>query len=178
MSYDISLNDPVTNEPASVPGHLMHGGTYKADYHPETGIFTPALNTEAELNITYNYGRYYYEAYPEKGIRTIYGMSGYDSIEVLEEMIEVLCTKYKKNGEWIKTKRTKTMYYDKNGEEVDHASIIFSKNEYEREERIEIEVYEGDTSDYWLDTAANAVRPLYQLIALAKMRPDCIWSGD
>lgn len=37
MSYDISLNDPVTDEPASVPGHLMHGGTYKADYHPETG---------------------------------------------------------------------------------------------------------------------------------------------
>ena len=39
-------------------------------------------------------------------------------------------------------------------------------------------LYEGDTSDYWLDTVANAVRSLYQLIALAKMRPDCIWSGD
>lgn len=33
------------------------------------------------------------------------------------------------------------MYYDKNGEEVDHASIIFGKKEYEREEKIEIEVY-------------------------------------
>ena len=80
MSYDISLNAPVTNEPASVPGHLMHGGTYKADYHPETGTFTQALNSEAELNITYNYGRYYYEAYLEKGIRTIYGMSGYGPV--------------------------------------------------------------------------------------------------
>ena len=49
MSYDISLRDPVTNEVAEVPGHLMIGGTYAADYHPETGTFTPALNTNAEL---------------------------------------------------------------------------------------------------------------------------------
>ena len=47
-----------------------------------------------------------------------------------------------------------------------------------REEEVEFEVSEGDTSDYWLDTAANAIKPLYQLIALAKMRPDCIWDGD
>lgn len=53
MSYDIRLKDPVTDETAEVPGHLMIGGTYKADYHPETGQFTPTLNTEAWLNITY-----------------------------------------------------------------------------------------------------------------------------
>ena len=47
-----------------------------------------------------------------------------------------------------------------------------------REEEVEFEVSEGDTSDYWLDTAANAIKPLYQLIALAKMSPDCIWDGD
>lgn len=47
MSYDMALKDPVTNEAAEVPGHLMLGGTYKADYHPETGTFAPALNTEA-----------------------------------------------------------------------------------------------------------------------------------
>lgn len=45
-------------------------------------------------------------------------------------------------------------------------------------EAIEFEVSEGDTSDYWLDTAANAMKPLYQLIALAKMHPKCIWDGD
>lgn len=38
MSYDISLKDPVTNIVAEVPGHLMIGGTYNADYHPETGM--------------------------------------------------------------------------------------------------------------------------------------------
>ena len=54
MSYDVHLLDPVTKEDAQVPGHLMIGGTFKADYHPETGTFTPALNTDAHLNITYN----------------------------------------------------------------------------------------------------------------------------
>lgn len=72
MSYDIYLKDPVTNEVAEVPGHLMIGGTYKADYHPETGTFTPALNTEAHLNITYNYAPYYREVYPDNGIRSVY----------------------------------------------------------------------------------------------------------
>ena len=114
---------------ASVPGHLMIGGTYKADYHPESGTFTPALNTEAHLNVTYNYGQYYKEVY-EKG----------------NELVNVL---------------------------------VFLKQQVSvKEEIIEYEVDEGDTSDYWLATAANAIRPLHQLIALTKMRPDCIWDGD
>lgn len=103
VSYDISLKDPVTRKVANVPGHLMIGGTYKADYHPETGTFTPAMNTEAWLNITY----------------------------------KISC----------------------------------------RKENIEYEVDEGDTENYWTPTAANAIRPLYKLIALARMRPDCIWDG-
>ena len=53
MGYSIYLNDPVTGEIARVPGHFMIGSTYKAEYHPETGNFTPAVNVEAELNITY-----------------------------------------------------------------------------------------------------------------------------
>ena len=107
MSYDIYLRDPVTGETAGVPGHLMVGGTFRAEYHPETGTFTPALNTEAHLNITYNYGSYYYEAAEENGIRSIYGMTGGDSIAVLEKMIKILETKYKINEEWIYTKRDK-----------------------------------------------------------------------
>lgn len=178
MSYDIYLKDPVTEETAEVPGHLMRGGTYMADYHSETDTFTPALNTEANLNITYNYGHYYYEVHKEDGIRAIYGKPGLDSIPILEEMITHLEKKYKKNGEWIITKRNKTIYYDENGNEIDGMIAFINKITPVRKENIEIEVSEGDTSDYWLDTAANAIRPLYQLIALAKMRPDCIWDGD
>ena len=152
MSYDIYLKEPVTGEVASVPGHLMIGGTYKADYHPKTGTFTPALNTEAHLNVTYNYGGYYKEVY-EKGIRQIYGLSGVDSISILENMIATITDKYKKDDVWTSTKRTKVICYNEEGNE-------------------------GDTSDYWMATAANAIRPLHQLIVLAKMRPDCIWDGD
>lgn len=93
-------------------------------------------------------------------------------------MIAHLEKKYKKNGEWITTKRNKTIYYDENGNEIDGMIAFIEKITPVRKEDIEFEVSEGDTSDYWLDTAANAIRPLYQLIALAKMRPDCIWDGD
>ena len=177
MSYDIHLKEPVSGEVASVPGHLMIGGTYKADYHSETGTFTPALNTEANLNVTYNYGRYYKDVY-EKGIRQIYGMSGVDSILVLEHMISEIMKKYKKDDVWINTKRTKIICYDEKGNELENMLVFLKQQVPANEEIIEYEVDEGDTSNYWLATAANAIRPLYQLIALAKMRPDCIWDGD
>ena len=177
MSYDVHLLDPVTKEDAQVPGHLMIGGTFKADYHPETGTFTPALNTDAHLNITYNYGCYYKEVEKE-GIRAIYGKDGCDSIKILENMIHFLENKYKVDDEWITGKRTKTVYYDRNGREVDDTDAIFGRKEYDREEEVEYEVSEGDTSNYWEATAANAIKPLYQLIALAKMRPDCVGDGD
>lgn len=28
------------------------------------------------------------------------------------------------------------------------------------------------------EPVANALKVLYQLVALAKMRPDCVWDGD
>ena len=40
----------------------------------------------------------------------------------------------------------------------------------------EIEQYrEHNVNGYWLPTKQNALRPLYQLLALALMRPDGIW---
>lgn len=177
MSHDIYLKDPVTRKVANVPGHLMIGGIYKADYHPETGTFTPAMSTEAWLNITYNYSRYYYECH-EEGIEKIYGMSGVESIPVLENMISLLMNQYQNNGLWLKTKRTKKVYFGKQGNEIDWLEIMTGKQKSYREEIIEYEVDEGDTENYWTPTAANAIRPLYKLIALARMRPDCIWDGD
>ena len=65
-----------------------------------------------------------------------------------------------------------------NGNEIEDIIALINKITPVRKKEVEYEVSEGDTSDYWMDTAANAIRPLYQLIALAKMRPDCIWDGD
>ena len=178
MSYDIYLKDPVTGETAEVPGHLMIGGTYRAEYHPETRSFTPALSTEAHLNITYNYGSYYRESIGEEGIRTIYGLTGGESISILKRMVSFLEEKYRKDGEWIYTEREKIEYYDEDGNEIEMPILSIIKNQPYSEKRTIENRYEGGNSDYWKPTAANALKPLYQLIALARMRPDCIWSGD
>ena len=80
MSYDISLVDPVTKETLELEFvHHIRGGTY-------------AMNgtTELWLNITYNYGRFYYEIFGEKGIRTIYGMTGAESIPVIKAAMDKL----------------------------------------------------------------------------------------
>ena len=68
MSYDISLVDPVTRETLTMDApHQMRGGTYAIEGTDEMWV-----------NITYNYARWYYKdyAFGEKGIRSIYGLSG------------------------------------------------------------------------------------------------------
>jgi len=83
MSYDIKLVDPITEETIEFDSpHHMKGGTYQV-----------GGTTRAWLNITYNYSKYYYAALPEtkeKGIRTIYGMTGAESIPLLKRMAETL----------------------------------------------------------------------------------------
>lgn len=81
MSYDIYLHDPITGDRLIVEEpHHMTGGTYQMG-----GC------RELWLNITYNYGKFYYKVLgEEKGIRTIYGMTGADSIPVLESAIAQL----------------------------------------------------------------------------------------
>ena len=74
MSYDLGLKDPKTglacvlNEP-----HQMRGGTYQLGGCPT-----------AEFNITYNYSPFFYRVFGDLGIRTLYGMTGEESIPLLE----------------------------------------------------------------------------------------------
>ncbi len=80
MSYDISLRDPQTGETAIVPDcHDLRGGTYCI-----------GGTADAWLNVTYNYAPHYYRAFGEKGIRTIYGMTGRESIQALDAAIATL----------------------------------------------------------------------------------------
>ena len=140
MSYDITLNDPATKEPIQLDTpHQMRGGTY-------------AMNgtTEAWLNITYNYADWYYRPgvfartkKDSKGIRTIYGLTGTESIPVLRKAI---------------------------------AKLESMTADISEKERCQYEA-QGVTG-YWIPTRANAIRPLYQLLALAQMRPDGVWEGD
>lgn len=82
MSYDITLNDPVTHGTIQFDSaHDMRGGTYALGGTPE-----------AWLNITYNYARFYYQddVFGKKGIRTIYGLTGAQSIPILQKAISAL----------------------------------------------------------------------------------------
>ena len=163
MSYDIYLKDRVTKETIQLPAkHIMTGGTYRASYDESTGKFSPEPIADAWLNITYNYANYYYEVtegdsrfaheevsafyadgsqgpmQTEYGIRGIYGKTGAESIPMLKDMITRIEEKYKKDGEWISTQRTKKRYIDiKTGRELDFFNDIFRKmspEEYKDEE--------------------------------------------
>lgn len=82
MSYDISLNDPVTKEILRTEGdvpHHMRGGTYCVGGSPELS-----------LNVTYNYAVHYYRVFGEAGIRSIYGKTGAESVPMLNAAIAQL----------------------------------------------------------------------------------------
>lgn len=140
MSYDIYLKDPVTGDPLELEAaHHMRGGTYAM-----------SGTTEAWLNITYNYADWYYRPgvfartrKASKGIRTIYGMTGAESIPVLRKAVRKL-------------------------ESMTENISVEERREYE----------EQGVTGYWMPTRENAIRPLYQLLALAQMRPDGVWGGD
>lgn len=79
MSYDIELQDPSTGKPVIVERHF-EGGTYCVSGH---GF--------AELNITYNYSKYYYDKIDKDlGIRWLYNKTGEECIPVLEKAVNDL----------------------------------------------------------------------------------------
>ena len=96
MSYDIELQDPITKETLHIDApHHMRGGTYAI-----------GGTTEASLKVTYNYGQHFRRVFGdsnvelnwfdkvfgggETGIRKLYGMTGAESIPVLESAISQL----------------------------------------------------------------------------------------
>lgn len=52
--------------------------------------FSGSGKQEAWLNITYNYGKHYRRVFGENGIRTIYGMTGAESIPIIKAAMEKL----------------------------------------------------------------------------------------
>ena len=82
MSYDIYLCDHVTHKPLKADStHFIAGG-----------MRAMGGTKELWLNVTYNYGHFYYrpEVFGEGGIRSIYGLSGAESVPVLKHAIDQL----------------------------------------------------------------------------------------
>ena len=80
MSYDIRLVDAETKEEVQLDkSHNLIGGTYCV-----------GGTDRAWLNVTYNYADIFYKVLGEKGIRSIYGLTGKDSIMILSKAISEL----------------------------------------------------------------------------------------
>lgn len=87
MSYDIRLIDPESKATIELETPLdIRGGTYQV-----------GGTTEAWLNVTYNYAPQFKTVFGEKGIRSLYGMTGEQAIPPLEAAIAALGTETTEN---------------------------------------------------------------------------------
>lgn len=159
---------------------------------PATGKFVEDAQEDASAIITYNYAKYFYEAgegdnrflkewrgnIKNVGIRAIYGLSGAESLPMLSDMVKRIETRYKVNGEWKTAERTRPRYYDEKGKEYTNPISCIIRDIDVKEVREPYTVSEGDTSDYWEITAANAITALKNLMHIAVELPDGIWKGD
>ena len=118
MSYDIYLRDPVTHQ-------TIH---FDIPHHMAGGTMALGGTSEAWLNVTYNYHEIFCQVLGDRGVRSIYGKTGAQTIPLLKEAASKLA---------------------------------------------------DDTDpDYWKPTEGNIKRVILQLLAMAGMRPDGVWTGD
>lgn len=200
MSYDIRIVDKATKVEQYLPVPMfVRGGTVPAVVNSNTGQLEQTQSEEAHVNVTYNYSRYYDEATegderflhnwhsdePEYGIRGLYGKTPSESILMLQDMVRRIKHKYTdQTGNWVTTKRTRTRVYDKYGKEIDEHPLVVALtrwNDIASYRYEEYEVYEGDTSNYWEETAQNAILPLMNMIAMASQffaEDNLVWDGD
>ena len=131
------------------------------------------------------------------GIRSLNGLSGAQAIPLLQEMIRRIERRYRDVEGWIDTEREHVWYESRKDRRstrtptemfiellhlrrdglTDEEATKHLEDRWEKRKSVVL-VSEGDTTDYWQPTAANAIRPLYQLIALSRMRPDGVWSEE
>ena len=200
MSYDISLINRKTGKSCTMAKQRIRGGTVPAEYDEITGRLVHAPQTSCDINITYNYSPYYHDATQgdenfaheetfhgkpeiEYGVRGLYGKTAKESIPMLEKMISEIDRMNKdENGEWKISIHVRHHYFYKDGKECNdpiHAMLHDKIKLIQKDEKYSVS--EGDTSDYWEATAANAMIPLMDMLnmALTNMNnPDAVWDGD
>ena len=195
MSYALSLIDRITQETILLPEpQFLTSGCVPCHYDEQVDALETIPMEWAEWSITYNYAHYYYEATEQDarfavvdedsgeisyGIRGIYGKSAKESIPMLQDLIDRIRHRYCPNEQWKETQRNQKRFYDQDGRELSFDQYLFCTEKA----TIKTETYrvsEGDTRDYWEDTAANSIRPLREMLAVAQMCQDrdCVWNGD
>jgi len=115
------------------------------------GLYQVGGTREAWLNITYNYANYYYSA--TEGDERFFGQLWYEEPKNLG---------------------IRGIYGKTGSESIRMLHDMICRIEPMPDEECD----DPECTGYWKPTAKNAIRPLYQLIAMAQMRPDGIWDGD
>jgi hypothetical protein len=87
MSYDISLNDPVSGK--TLQSESLHDA--------KGGLYVQGGLCYLHLNVTYNYRPHFVATLGEHGIRTIYSMTGLESQPLLKAAIAKLGDNTTKN---------------------------------------------------------------------------------
>ena len=153
MSYDIYLRDPITNETLGLDEpHQMRGGTYPIGGESRT-----------HFNITYNYAPILRRVLGPAGVRTIYGMTGAESLPLLEAAIDQLATEPTEEDVANLEERKAAIL------KADGSPVLMSLREDVLAMRID---------DYWTPTEPNVRTALQALLVLAQTCPDGVWGGD
>lgn len=188
MGYYIEILKRGTNDALQMKTpDYFRGSNVPAEIDPETGNLVQAKQTEASIGITYNYSPYYYKAtegdacfygdvvdedaseFKNLGIRGLYGKSPEEAIPLLMNMIaRIKADNTDDEGNWLTGERERKHYYDANGDEIQDyiLHLIRKDGVIQREEVEKYTVSEGDDSDYWEPTAANAIRSLRELLRM------------
>lgn len=148
MSYDIEIVDTDGQLMCAASRHQLRGGTYCL-----------GGTDELRLNITYNYAPYFYKAFGEKGIRSLYGKKVVDTVGDIAKAIQAV-------GEM----------QDIEGEQKARVDEIAERYPDADDEAIGLCKWEPD--NYWTPTRANAQASLQSLLALAGLGLGGIWAGD
>lgn len=81
MSYDIYMKEPGRGDEVI---------EFDEPHYAAGGTCAVGGTSEAWLNVTYNYAPHFYNTLGEKGIRSIYGLTGAESIPLLTKAIDEL----------------------------------------------------------------------------------------
>lgn len=190
MSYDISYYSKETwNKPyeerelIKVIPFEAEGGTVRAELID--GILVPAIITECDMNITYNYSNFYYKHIDsKKGIRWIYGKTGTQVKKRLEKTIKELGTKINTSPFWqINTDYTigaifkkPTLPISKERHE-EYRKVTDWDNHPDKEGLVRIG-YLKDGGAYWKSTPGNAGNALMRILTWIAQNPDGVFNGD
>ena len=179
MSYDVRFVDPETSDLLAVPRHF-EGGTLLMDG-----------NTEADLNITYNYSSVYDRF--NFNIRDLYGKTGAETSDVLLKLVLALGTERYMGTmyQWahIFPSSFSTEHHNKtpenNPEEWNRYSKLREAKEYLEDPQHADFLAEllakdlvRDGGGYWKPTDGNAGFALSILLSWAQLHPQGVWEGS